>query len=76
MTRKEMYKIRLALVHQMHGYIMNTGDEEIFEVWSRDCLPDNPCEEDFEFFANDANEFRTLCEIFGHLVYCDEKENY
>ena len=75
-TRKEMNKIRLQLVHQMHDYIMNTGDEEIFEIWMRYCIPDAPCEEDFEFFANDPNEFKNICEIFGRLVYWDEKENY
>lgn len=75
-TKEEMRKIRLTLVHQMHEYIMNTGDEDIMEVWARDCIPDCPCEEDFEYFANDASEFRTLCDFFGRLAYRDEKENY
>lgn len=71
--RKEIYETRLKLVHQLHKYIMDTGDEEIFEVWFRCGLPDNPCEEDFEFFAKDAKEFRSLCELFGHLT-CNEKK--
>lgn len=75
-TKEEIRKTRLALVHQMHEYIMNTGDEEIFEVWMRDCIPDCPCEEDFEYFANDPEEFKIMCEIFGRLVYYDETENY
>jgi hypothetical protein len=70
-TREEMRKTRLSLVHQMHDYIMNTGDEEIVEIWLRDAIPDCPCEEDFEYFANDASEFRALCEIFGRLVCYD-----
>jgi len=75
-TREEMRKIRLSLVHQMHDYIMNTGDEKIFEIWMRDCIPDAPTEEDFEFFADDADEFKYMCEIFGDLVRADEVENY
>lgn len=75
-TREEMRKTRLSLVHQMHDYIMNTGDEEIFEIWLRDAIPDCPCEEDFEFFAEDADEFKELCNLFGKLVYVDETENY
>lgn len=75
-TREEMKKIRLQLVHQMHDYIMNTGDEEIYEVWMRDCIPDEPCEEDFEFYADDPIEFRELCSIFGRLACADEKDNY
>jgi hypothetical protein len=70
-TREEMRKARLSLVHQMHDYIMNTGDEKIVEIWLRDAIPDCPCEEDFEYFANDASEFRELCEIFGRLVCYD-----
>ena len=66
--RKEIYETRLKLVHQMHKCIMNTGDEEIFEVWFRCGLPNNPCEEDFEFFAKDANSFRILCKLFEHLT--------
>lgn len=75
-TKEEMNKTRLNLVHQMHEYIMNTGDEDIYEIWNRDCIPDSPCEEDFEFFANDPTEFRELCNIFGRLACIDEKENY
>jgi len=75
-TREEMKATRLNLVHQMHDYIMNTGDEEIYDVWLTECIPDEPCEEDFEFFANDPTEFRELCKIFGKLVCIDEKENY
>lgn len=75
-TRKEMKETRLNLVHQMHDYIMNTGDEEIYDTWLSLCIPDEPCEEDFEFFANDPEEFKNMCRIFGKLVYKDETENY
>ena len=70
-TKEEMRKTRLNLVHQMHDYIMNLGDEDIYEIWIRDCIPDCPCEEDFEYFADDATAFREMCIIFGRLV-CHE----
>lgn len=75
-TREEMRKIRLQLVHEMHDYIMNTGDEEIYEVWMTVCIPDCPDEDDFKYFADDPEEFKEMCRIFGKLVYRDEKENY
>lgn len=75
-TKEEMRDIRLQLVHQMHKYIMDTGDEEIYEVWMRDAIPDEPCEEDFEYFADDTTEFKELCEIFGRLAHVDNVENY
>jgi len=71
-TKEEMRKTRLDLVHQMHDYIMNTGDEEIYEIWLRDAIPDCPCEEDFEYFADDASEFKELCELFGRLASYDD----
>lgn len=71
-TKEEMRKTRLDLVHQMHNYIMNTEDEEIYEIWLRDAIPDCPCEEDFEYFADDASEFRELCELFGRLASYDD----
>lgn len=75
-TREEMRKIRLELVHQMHDYIMNIGDEDIYDVWMTECIPDEPCEDDFEWFANDTNEFKEICAVFGRLVHIDETENY
>lgn len=76
MTRAEMRKVRLQLVHQMHEYILNVGDEDIYDIWFTNCVPDNPSEEDFEFFADDPENFRDLCEIFGAMVCRDERENY
>ena len=74
-TKEEMNKTRLNLVHQMHEYIMNTRDEEIYEIWIRDCIPDDPCEEDFEYFT-DPVEFEKICSIFGYLARRDGLENY
>lgn len=76
MNKEEMRKVRLNLVHQMHDYIMNTGDETIFETWFSACIPDAPCEEDFESFADDPEEFKAMCRIFGRLVCRDLQENY
>lgn len=66
-TKEEMNKTRLNLVHQMHEYIMNIEDEDIHEIWNRDYLPDNPSEEDFETYANDPSEFKYLCDGFALL---------
>lgn len=67
-TKNEMNKLRLDFVHQMHNYIMDTGDEDIYEVWARDGIPDSPSEEDFEWYAFNQQEFKYLCELFGKLV--------
>ena len=67
-TKEEMRASRLNLVHQMHTYIINTGDEDIYDIWNTDGIPDCPCEEDFEFFADDPAEFKELCILFGKLT--------
>lgn len=67
-TKEEIIKTRTNLVRQMHDYILKTEDEDIYAKWIY-YMPDEPCEEDFEFFAEDAAEFKNLCEIFGELVW-------
>ena len=37
--------------------------------------PDDPCEEDFEYFT-DPVEFEKICSIFGYLARRDGLENY
>ena len=75
MTRQEMFEIRMILAQQMHDYIINIGDEDIYDIWIN-YMPDEPCKEDFEYFAREADAFRQICKIFGQLVYKDETENY
>lgn len=74
-TREEMRNLRKDLVKQMHNYIIDIGDEDIYDIWIM-VMPDEPTDEDFEWFADDVNEFRDLCKTFGKLVARDEKENY
>lgn len=74
-TKEEMNKTRLNLVHQMHEYIMNTGDEYIYKIWNIYCIPDDPCEEDFEYFT-DPVKFEKICSIFGYLARRDGLKNY
>lgn len=74
-TREKMKATRLKLVKEMNEYILNTGDEDIYETWWMVGVPDGADEEDFEFFT-DADEFKELCKLFGKLACRDEKENY
>jgi len=67
-TKEEMYETRFNLAHQMHDYIMNLGDEEAYETWITYAIPDEPDEEDFEYYAENKLQFKSLCLIFGDLV--------
>lgn len=68
MTRQELVKTRIDLAKQMNEFIINLGDEDIWEVWITTGIPDAPQEDDYEFFANDDDEWNELCGLFGRLV--------
>lgn len=55
----------------MDKYIRDLGDEEIWEDWITLGIPDEPLEDDFEFFAKDDDEWEDLCSLFGKLVEAD-----
>lgn len=67
-TREELVKTRAKLAKEMNEYIINLGDEEIWFEWIALGVPDEPTEEDFEFFAENELEWLSLCELFGRLV--------
>ena len=68
MPRQELVKTRIDLAKQMNNFIINLGDEDIWEAWITTGIPDAPQEDDYEFFANDDDEWNELCELFGRLV--------
>lgn len=68
MTRQELVKTRIDLAKQMNEFIINLGDEDIWEAWITTGIPDAPQEDDYEFFANDDDEWNELCGLFGRLV--------
>lgn len=67
-TKEDLRKIRLSIAHQMHEYLINAGDERAYEIWIEEGIPDCPCEDDFEWYANDRVEFEELCDLFGRIV--------
>lgn len=71
-TKNELREIRKNLAKQMHNYILELGDEDIYETWIL-VMPDEPTEDDFDWFG-DAEEFKDLCETFGKLVHKFWKE--
>ena len=64
----KLQKTRVELLKGMHAYIINMGDESIYETWILTGIPDCPDEEDFEFFATDDNEWVHICKLFGRLT--------
>lgn len=67
-TKQSEIERKIELLKDMHNYIIDMGDEDIYDIWIRDGVPDEPDEEIFEFIASDDNEWREICELFGELV--------
>ena len=64
----DMTALRIGFLKDMHNYILNMGDDFIYDIWIRDGVPDEPDDEIFEFIASDDDEWREVCELFGKLV--------
>lgn len=67
-TKQELIDTRKRLAEEMHVYIIEMGDENIWMDWIMFGVPDEPTEEDFEFFAENDDEWEHLCKLFGSLT--------
>ena len=67
-TYEELIKNRISLLKQMNEYIINLGDEEIWMYWICVGVPDEPSEDDYDFIAENEEEWLDVCKIFGQLV--------
>lgn len=64
----DMTALRIGLLKDMHNYIIDMGDEDIYDRWIEDGVPDEPDNEIFEFIASDDDEWIEVCILFGKLV--------
>lgn len=67
-TKQSEIERKIELLKDMHNYIIDMGDDFIYDIWIRDGVPDEPDDEIFEFIASDDDEWREICELFGKLV--------
>ena len=67
-TKQSEIERRIELLKGMHNYIIDMGDDFVYDIWIRDGVPDEPDDEIFEFIASDDDEWREVCELFGKLV--------
>lgn len=59
---------RIELLKGMNQYILDLGDEEVYETWFTLGVPDEPTEDDYEFIAEDLKEWKYVCKLFGRLI--------
>lgn len=73
---KKIIEIRVKLLKGMHQYIIEIGDEDIYMDWVTLAVPDEPCEADFQFIAEEDENWIETCKLFSKLVKYDIEENY
>ena len=59
---------RIELLKGMNQYILNLGDEDVYEAWFAVGVPDEATDDDYEFIAGDLEEWVDICKLFGRLV--------
>lgn len=64
----DMTALRIKLLKDMHNYIIDMGDDLVYDRWIADGVPDEPDDEIFEFIASDDDDWREVCELFGKLI--------
>lgn len=67
-TKQSEIERKIELLKDMHNYILDMGDDLVYDIWIRDGVPDEPDDEIFEFIASDDNEWCEVCALFGKLV--------
>ena len=60
------FDIRCEEVSKMHDVIRCINDENCYQWWIR-VVPDNAGEDDFQFIAEDDNEYEDVCNLYNKL---------
>ena len=60
--------LKANILGGMNEYILDLGDEDIYEVWFTYGVPDGATEEMLISLAEDDSIFRDICKLFGELI--------
>lgn len=67
-THNDLIQLRKKLLKEMNAYIIEMGDEEIWMDWITLGVPDAPSEDDYDFIAENDDEWNDVCGLFGRLA--------
>ena len=59
---------RIKQLKAMHEVMINANDENIYMSWISCGVPDCPREDDYEFIAEDNEEYNEVIDLFVELV--------
>lgn len=64
---------RIAELKKMNENIINLGDEMIWWDWIEQGIPDEPSEEDYEYIADDFEEYISVVRYYEKLMEIGEE---
>lgn len=67
-SREEMIVLKMNLLGGMNAYIIESGDESVWESWIMGGVPDGATEQDLLEIAKDEESWVDCCTLFGKLV--------
>lgn len=67
-----LIEMRKKLLKQMHAYVIEIGDEELYMYWITLGVPDEPSEEDYDSIAKDDGVWVYICKLFNNIVIAEK----
>lgn len=58
---------RILKLKEMHKIMINISNEDYYFSWILTGVPDEPSEDDYEFIAENDEEYRDVCVTFARL---------
>ena len=63
-----MLQTKINLLKQMHQFIIDCGDEELYWEWITEGIPDCPSEDDYISIASNIDSWNEICHFFGDIT--------
>ena len=64
---------RMSQLKEMHEVMINSNNENIYMTWISCGVPDCPMEDDYEFIAEDDDNYNEVVDLFVELI---QKKSY
>ena len=72
-----MIKTRITILQAMHEFVFNKfNDEENIMEWLTYGVPDCPNESDYEFIAENEENFNEIVDLFNRLCKLEDIVNH
>ena len=70
----ELEQTRMILLKQMHEYVIDIGDEDLYWDWITAAITDEPTDDIYEFTATHEDLWLSCCEVFHKIYLASKKE--